>query len=57
MNPDTISLLLAMLGSACLAAAWLGRKNDARRDTLMMSAVGGAKLALALGWWLAVVEA
>jgi hypothetical protein len=57
MNAENISLLLAMLGSACLGAAWLGRKNDARRDTVMMSALGGGKLALALGWWLAVVEA
>ena len=57
MTWNTISMLLAMLGTACLAAAWAGRKSDHVGDTLMMSALGGGKIALGLGLWLATGQA
>ena len=57
MTWDNISMLLVMLGTACLAAAWAGRKSDRLGDTLMMSALGGGKMALALGLWLSVGRA
>ena len=57
MNWDNISMLLAMLGAACLAAAWAGRKSDHVGDTLMMSALGGGKIALGLGLWLSTGQA
>jgi hypothetical protein len=57
MTWNTISMLLAMLGTACLAAAWAGRKSDHVGDTLMMSALGGGKIALGLGLWLATAQA
>ena len=56
MTYTDISLLFAILGTACLSAAWFGRKPDTRGDTLMMTAVGSGKLALALGWWLVTAE-
>jgi hypothetical protein len=56
MTYTDISLLFAILGTACVAAAWFGRKTDARGDTLMLGAVGSGKLALALGWWLVTAE-
>ena len=57
MTWDTISMLLAMLGTASLVAAWAGRKSDHVGDTVMMSALGGGKIALGLGLWLATGQA
>jgi hypothetical protein len=52
MTWNDLALLLSVLGAACLLAAWSGRKSDHLRDTLMMSVLGGGKIALGIGLFL-----
>jgi hypothetical protein len=53
MSWSDVAWLLSILGATCLVAAWSGRKSDHVRDTLVMGVLGGGKIALGIGLWLA----
>ena len=57
MTWNHLSFLFALLGAACLGAAWFRRRSDDARDTLMLTVVGGGKVVLAMGLWVMAAQA